>query len=126
MKAKHISILEKQIMDIIWKKQKCSVREVVSELTKKKTIAYTTVSTIFQRLYEKGYVVRKEHQKGFIYSPKISKKIYTKQTIGNFLRNYIQSFGDLAITSFAESIEDLPKEKRESLIKLLTQNENNK
>lgn len=126
MKAKQISTLEKQIMEIIWKKRNCSVREVYNEILKTKQIAYTTVLTIFQRLYEKRFITRKQTTKAYLYSPRISKEAYTKHTLQSFLKSYIHSFGDIALVSFAESIESLPKEKKAYLMEILKKHGKNK
>jgi len=123
MKAKQLSELEEETMNIVWELQACSVRDVVNKITQTKQLAYTTIATILQRLYEKGLVKRKEDGAVIFYSPKISKEIYSRSMAQTFMSKFINSFGDAAIASFAESIEDLPKSKREYFLKLLTKHE---
>ncbi len=120
MRTKLLSGLESQIMEIIWQDKKCSVRNIVERIQKKRTIAYTTVATILQRLYVKGLVDRKETNKqAYVYFPKLSKKSYSKKIIKTFLNNILDSFGGVAIASFAEGIESLPENKKKKLLKLL-------
>ena len=119
IQKKTISTLEKQVMDIVWELKECSVRDVVARLIKKRDIAYTTVATIFNRLEAKGLVKKYEHGKAYVYKPILSKKSYSKNLVQSFLHNFVSSFGDTAIASFVESIEELPKEKREYFLKLL-------
>ena len=126
MKQKSISELEQQVMDIVWDCKECSVRSVFEKLQKTKPIAYTTVATILQRLEIKGIVTKKEDEKAHVYKPKISKEAYSKSLATGFLEKFISSFGNLAISSFAESIEKLPKEKRDYFIKLLEEHERTK
>lgn len=111
--------LEQQVMDIIWKDKTCSVRDVLTQLERSKKLAYTTVATILQRLCDKGLLHQEEIVAGYMYSPKISKEKYTKNVAQFFLKNFIHSFGDTAIASFAESIDTLPKEKKEYFLHLL-------
>lgn len=118
--------LEQQIMDIVWEQKQCSTRDVIKMLEKDRKLAYTTVATILQRLHDKGLLSRKKSFAGHIYSPKISKEKYTKNVAASFLKKFINSFGDSAIASFAESIETLPSEKREYFLKLLEENDKNK
>ena len=126
MKQKTLSGLEQKIMDIVWECKECSVRDVLLRLEKKHKLAYTTVATILQRLYNKGLVTRKTTKSGYVYFYKVSRELYTTNVAKNFIKKFIDSFGDTAVTSFAESIEKLPKEKREYLLKLLGKNGKNK
>jgi BlaI family penicillinase repressor len=49
---------ELEIMDVLWRLEEASVREVMDALSEKKRPAYTTVQTIVQRLEAKGAVRR--------------------------------------------------------------------
>ena len=123
MKAKQLSELEQETMGIVWELQNCSVRDVLKKITQTRQLAYTTIATILQRLYEKGLVKRKEDGAVIFYSPKISKEIYSRSMVQNFMSKFINSYGDAAMASFAESIEELPRSKREYFLKLLTEHE---
>jgi predicted transcriptional regulator len=126
MKTKLLGELEKQIMDIVWKCNECSGRDVLNSLGKRRTLAYTTVATILQRLYEKGLLIRKGKRIGYVYSPKLSKEKYSRNIARVFLKRFMDSFGDVAITSFAESIDKLPKEKRKNLLELIEKYDKNR
>ena len=126
MKTATLGELEQRIMDIVWEFKNCSARDVLIILEKEKKLAYTTVATILQRLFDKGLLVRKEDKSGYIYSPKLSKEKYSKNIAQSFLKKFINSFGDTAIASFAESIDKLPAKKREYFLKLLEDHDKNK
>ena len=49
---------ELEILDILWRLEEASVREVMDALSERKRPAYTTVQTILQRLEQKGAVRR--------------------------------------------------------------------
>ena len=120
MKYKPLGKLEQEVMDIIWSCKLCTVSDVVSKLKKKNhTLAYTTVATILQRLCDKGLLSRKSHGKSYIYYPKITKEMYSKNIIKSYLNKFLDTFGDVALASFAKSIETLPGKKRKYLLKLL-------
>ena len=122
---KSLSPLDQEIMNIVWNSETCSVREVLEQMRKEKELAYTTVATILTRLHDKGLLKRSEKNSVVYYSPKISRMEFSKKVAGSFFANFFQSFGDTAIASFAESIEELPKDKKEYFLKLLEkQNEN--
>lgn len=115
--GKTLGELEQQIMDIVWQKKYCSVRDVLVIL--RKDYAYTTIATILQRLHKKGLVNKKKNKKGYKYYPKVTKEFYSKNLASSFLTKSINSFGDMAIASFADSIDSLPKEKKDYFIKIL-------
>lgn len=126
MKSNSLGELEQQIMDVVWEHKNCSARDILTKLEKNRKLAYTTVATILQRLYDKGLLKRTENKSGYFYSPKLSKESYTKNIAKTFLKKFINSFGDTAITSFAESIDRLPDKKREYFLKLLEEYDKNK
>lgn len=126
MKSTSLGELEQQVMDIIWKQRSCSARDVLTKLEKDRKLAYTTIATILQRLYEKGFIARTEEKKVHIYSPKISKESYGRNIAQAFLKKFINSFGDTAIASFAESIDKLPDKKRKYFLELLEGYDKNK
>lgn len=126
MKTVSLGELEKHIMDILWEKKHATTRDVLTHLKKERKLAYTTVATILQRLFDKKLVGRKEHGAGYIYFPKVSKEIYTKNVAQSFLKNFIDSFGDIAIASFASSVDTLPDKKRKQFLTVLETYDKNK
>lgn len=126
MKQQSLSNLEEQVMNIVWEKEACYVADIFEAMKQQKDIAYTTTQTIVQRLYEKGFVTRKEQGKGYLYKPKFSKETYSKQIAQTFIQKFISSFGNMALASFAESIEKLPKEKKAYFLSALEEYEKTK
>lgn len=124
MKQKQLSNLEQEVMDIVWQNKECSVRDVLVSL--RKNYAYTTIATIFQRLHKKGLVDKKKDKEGYAYSPRLTKEFYSKNLASSFLTKFISSFGDVAIASFADSIDNLPKKKRNYFIKILKEHKKKK
>ncbi len=118
--SKPISKLEQRVMNVVWELKKCSIRDVSDKLNGQKKLAYTTVATLLQRLYEKGIVNRDENMSVIIYSPKVSKETYIKKTAKLLTNNFFKSFGDVGIASFAQSIDLLPKHKKDYFLKLLS------
>lgn len=110
-------------MNFIWDYKECCVRDVFSELNKQRKIAYTTVATIIQRLENKGFVTKREQGKTNFYKAKQCKKEYTKRLADSFIKKFVGSFGDVAVASFAEGLEDLTDNRREYLLRLLQKNE---
>ena len=125
MKTKPLSELEQRAMNIVWELETCSVRDVLEQISKQKELAYTTVATILQRLCEKGLVVRKDKDFTVHYAARVSKEAYSKNMAKSFIQKFVGNFGDMAIASFAESVDKLPKEKKEYFLSLLEQYDKN-
>lgn len=123
MLTQNLSNLEQETMEIIWRLGECTVRDVIKARESKKILAYTTIGTIVDRLYAKKFLQRVQKGKRYVYIPQVSKEAFSKQVASNFLQRYMKNFGDIAIASFAESIEDLPEKKRQSLIETIKQYE---
>ncbi|MFH1840673.1 MAG: BlaI/MecI/CopY family transcriptional regulator [Candidatus Shapirobacteria bacterium] len=123
METRILSTLEQKVMSLIWDCTPCSIKEIKSRLDKKKKLAYTTVATLVQRLENKGMLKRVADASSgscFRYAPKMSREAYSSLVAQSFISNFQHSFGDLAIASFANSINSLKKAKREYFLKLLS------
>ena len=119
MTEKKLSPLEQEVMIVVWELNSCHARDVVGKFEKTKHLAYTTVATLLNRLYKKGMVNRKNEGSVFVFSPKSTSEEYSKKIAKSFLHSFFDSFGESALVSFAESVDSLPKDKREHLLKLL-------
>jgi BlaI family transcriptional regulator, penicillinase repressor len=78
---------EEQIMLIIWQKEKCFVKEVLTEMPEPKP-AYNTVSTIVRILEKKEFVSYSAFGKTHQYYPVISKEEYKGLKANNLVSNF--------------------------------------
>ncbi len=77
---------ELEIMDVLWRLEEASVREVMDALSEKKRPAYTTVQTIVQRLEQKGAVRRtRKIGNALMFEPAISKTSAYRRVIDELL-----------------------------------------
>ncbi|MBK0377878.1 BlaI/MecI/CopY family transcriptional regulator [Mucilaginibacter segetis] len=65
---------ELEILQIIWKKGECTVRDVHEELAKNKESGYTTTLKLMQIMHEKGLVQRNTDAKTHLYKAVISRE----------------------------------------------------
>ena len=114
-----LGTLEQEIMDILWKKKEGSVRDVFEELKNGKSIAYTTVLTVMNRLIEKGCLRRKPDGNAFLYSPIQTQEKFLGAAIKKFLNNLSKDFGkELVARQFAKGIESLDPKIAKELLKI--------
>jgi predicted transcriptional regulator len=87
-KSTQLTDSEQSIMDVLWKKEQASVREIADALSEEKTTAYTTVQTMCKILAEKGYVDFHKEGKAFIYRPIVSQQEARKGALASLLNKF--------------------------------------
>ncbi|WP_295675255.1 BlaI/MecI/CopY family transcriptional regulator [uncultured Mucilaginibacter sp.] len=65
---------ELEILQVIWKKGQCTVRDVHEELAKNKDAGYTTTLKLMQIMHEKGLVERDTAAKTHLYKALITRE----------------------------------------------------
>jgi BlaI family transcriptional regulator, penicillinase repressor len=77
---------ELEIMDVLWRLEEASVREVMDALSETKRPAYTTVQTIVQRLEQKGAVRRtRKIGNALMFEPAVTKTSAYRRVIDELL-----------------------------------------
>ena len=70
---------ELEILQVMWKKGQCTVRDVHEELAKNKDAGYTTTLKLMQIMHDKGMVVRDTTAKTHLYKPLVTRE-FAQQT----------------------------------------------
>jgi predicted transcriptional regulator len=92
-----LSELEWQIIQIIWKKNEASVKDVWETAFPNQEKAYTTVQTYMDRMVEKGFLAKRKLGLVNFYTAAINQEILMKQATENFIsRAFNGSIGQLA------------------------------
>jgi BlaI family penicillinase repressor len=78
---------ELEILQVLWEKDKASVREVHEELLMLKDVGYTTTLKLMQIMHEKGLVKRDDSFKTHIYQASVSKEKTQKHLLGKMINN---------------------------------------
>jgi predicted transcriptional regulator len=90
MAAPALGKLELKIMQALWERGPCSVREVQESFPQKKRPAYTTVQTIMYRLEAKGALRRaKKISNAHIFEATLSREV----TQGRLIDDLLGAFG---------------------------------
>ncbi|SFP05469.1 Predicted transcriptional regulator [Amycolatopsis arida] len=83
--------LEAAVMDVLWRAEEpARVRDVLARLDTGKPLAYTTVMTVLDNLFRKGWVERELHGKAYLYRPLFSRE----EAAARALREVLDSSGD--------------------------------
>jgi BlaI family penicillinase repressor len=76
---------ELEILQILWAKEKATVREVNDILSQKRAVGYTTTLKIMQIMFEKDMVYRTEESRYHIYWPNIEEQKTQNQLLDIFI-----------------------------------------
>ena len=87
--------LEAAIMDRLWiRGAPTTVREVVTDLREHREIAYTTVLTVVDNLYKKGWLRREPAGRAHRYHPVMSREQYS----AGLMREALDASGNPTVT----------------------------
>ncbi|MCW8878055.1 MAG: BlaI/MecI/CopY family transcriptional regulator [Kangiellaceae bacterium] len=76
---------ELQVLQVLWRRQQATVREVHEVLSQHHKTGYTTVLKIMQIMFDKGLLARDESSRAHIYSANIGKG----ETQGEMVRDMV-------------------------------------
>jgi predicted transcriptional regulator len=88
MSAPHLSRRERQIMDILHRRGRATVAEVMTDLSGEP--AYSTVRAQLRVLEEKGHVRHEEEQLRYVYLPAQSHRAASRSALKHLLDTFFQ------------------------------------
>jgi predicted transcriptional regulator len=107
--------LEAQVMDRIWRRgHPVLVRDIVEDLTAERTLAYTTVMTVMDKLHRKGWLRREPRGRAYIYEALASRESYTAR-----LMRDAWATSDNQAVAFVHFLEQLSEEEARALRRAL-------
>ncbi len=67
-KLSSLTVLEIDIMNVVWRLRRATVRQIVDSLRDQRPLAYTTVQTVLSILTQKGVVRYTREGRAFVYT----------------------------------------------------------
>jgi len=107
--------LETAVMDRLWKRRTATVRDIVDDLGKSRSLAYTTVMTIMTRLHAKGLLLRERDGKTYVYRPAFSRDEHRARLSHDLVRGLVDEFGDVALAQFTAELDSVDASHRAAL-----------
>ena len=106
-------------MEVLWKKQRATVAEVVVALPPP-PLAYSTVLTTLRTLEQKGHIAHEENGRAFVYRPLIARADAAKSAVRHVVdRFFASSSQELALALLGD--ERLSEKQIEQIRKLMTE-----
>ncbi len=98
--------LETDVMEVVWRLEDSTVRDVHAELASDRDIAYTTVMTTMTRLASKGLLERDTSGLAHRYRPAVSREEYARSTVTSVVDWLVHAFPTPAMRYFVDVMDD--------------------
>jgi predicted transcriptional regulator len=101
--------LELDIMKAVWRRPPISVREVQEAIRPVRKLAYTTVMTIMDRLFHKGFLTRTLESRTHYYQPAIDYADVRDEAVETLIKSFFGSKEKLKEFLEGETGDFIPK-----------------
>lgn len=114
-----ITDAELEIMQVLWKNEKCDLNTIMQELNNKEDKNRNTIKTLLRRLMLKGSVKSKKvGLKDTIYIPMVSKNKFLETQNESFLKKLYNGKTNNLLLNFVEN-QKVSKQELQKLIDIL-------
>lgn len=113
--------LEADIMEYVWIKGHCTVRDVHEHLLKGRDLAYTTVMTVMGRLFEKEILLREAEGNTHLYRPAMTREEYISRVVGEVLDALLNTHSEQTISHLATRLGEADASKLSKLEQVIRQ-----
>jgi BlaI family penicillinase repressor len=104
---------ELEIMKIVWRLEKATVRDVYEALLERRKIAYTTVMTMMKILEQKQYLKKTQDERAFVYRPTRPQKQVIRGMVREFVDRVFNGSAEPLLVHLVEDRRLTEKELRE-------------
>lgn len=80
-KLSSLTDLELDVMNVVWKYEGVTVRQIVEELRAYRPLAYTTIQTVLTILTQKGFVAYTSRGRAYVYTPLVQPDGVRRETV---------------------------------------------
>lgn len=94
---------ELEVMQVIWRKGRAVMGEIVDDFPQDDRPAYTTISTVVRILEKKGFVGHESYGKVHCYHPLVSREEYRGNMLSGIMNNLFDNSPLELMACFADS-----------------------
>lgn len=102
--------LEMAIMKVLWERKEATGKEVWEALKGKRDIAITTVLTVIERLFQKGFVDKLKDEGPFTFRPAVAKDEFAREASKKVLLDFIELSSGSTMVSFLDALTEVDPE----------------
>src|SRR5712692_7674163 len=113
--ARYLGDLQAAVMEIFWRRESATVREVADQLNTKRSLAYTTVLTLVSRLWSRGLLTRQPEGRGFRYRAAKSRDEFLAELSDQLIDRLFADFGAIGVARVGERLNELSEQGSQRL-----------
>lgn len=105
---------ELSILRVLWREGRCTVRQVLEEVSRERPVGYTTVLKLMQIMHEKGLVERDESDRTHVYRAAVAQQRTERRLVSHLIdRAFAGSTAELVMRALgtrrasAEELEEI-------------------
>ena len=99
--------LELECLKVLWTLGEGNVKDVRQGLLRDRSLAYTTVMTVLDRLTRKGGVTRRKVGRSFVYVPQVSRETLCRMAVRDLVECFFGG-SEEALMRYLQSANGLP------------------
>ena len=108
---------ERQIVDLLYERGDMAVAEICDALPDQ--LSGSAVRAMLQRLERKGFVRRRDSERGFLYSPKVDDAVARKSALGEVVRVFFNGSAAGAATALLGMSDRLEAQDLDALEEMI-------
>ncbi len=100
--------LEREILEILWEFEETTVKTIHERILSDpdRELAYSSVTTVLQRLMQKGWVTNRKAGKSFQWRPRLSRKDADAALAYDHLQRFLSVGNPDVVAAFAEQLDE--------------------
>jgi predicted transcriptional regulator len=107
---------EARLMNVLWRRGRATVTEVLHALPSKPPISYSTVQTILRILESKGYIAHEKAGRAFVYRPIVERRTARRRALRHLVSRLFDGSPALLVLNVLEDdqldVEELKRLKQ--------------
>ncbi len=114
-----LGTLEKDIMEVLWKREESSVKDILDTFPADKNISYSAVITVTNRMTKKGLLKKRKVGKAYFYKPLYDREQFCEMVSKKVVEGVSEFSLKSAMVHFVDYMSQLDPEKIEYFSKLI-------
>ena len=109
-RSEHPTPGELEVLQIIWRRGPCTVRQVLQELNQTRPRAYTSVMSLLNVMVGKKLLRRKPQGRAFLYNARVGKQPTLRELVADLVERAFDGSAELLVAHAFEQTNPSPAE----------------
>jgi predicted transcriptional regulator len=108
-----LTVAELEIMHVVWKLGRASVRDVYETLLQRRKVAYTSVMTVMKILEQKGHLKKEQVERAYVYEAAKPRRQVLRKMVRDFVDRVFQGSAKPLLVHLVEDNRLSPQDVEE-------------